>query len=186
MSDNFLAQWAQGPAKATRWGHSAPTILTAVIGASVLLALRPTAYDATLRPLISLALLGLMIATMVEMRRHDRALCEWCAADMPLNPAQRAQSLARRLAFVHLISERKAGRNYLLAVLVACLLPLFAPASLRIPVMTVAILASASVIYLVLSQVTHRRLQPWCPQCGDQGGQDAETPTPLPIDSLSG
>jgi hypothetical protein len=40
----------------------------------------------------------------------------------------------------------------------------------------------ATMIYLILSYSTHRRLQPWCPWCRDGGGgsgQDAPIPDPV-------
>jgi hypothetical protein len=39
-------------------------------------------------------------------------------------------------------------------------------------------------IYLIMSYVSHRRLQPWCPWCNNGGGgsdhDDDVTPPPLP------
>jgi hypothetical protein len=41
-----------------------------------------------------------------------------------------------------------------------------------------------SMIYLIMSYVSHRRLQPWCPWCNNGGGgsdhDDDVTPPPLP------
>jgi hypothetical protein len=40
-------------------------------------------------------------------------------------------------------------------------------------------------IYLILSNTTHRRLQPWCPWCSQGGGgeeREEVTPPPLPQD----
>lgn len=160
-------------------------VMSGLIGVSVLSALRPMHADA-LRPLISVSLVALMVITLVEMRKHERSLCEWCASAMPLNPAQAAETYRSRLAFVHLIADKRRGRVYLGAVITASLLPFIAPSAVRPPVLVLSLAAAASVVYLVLSQVTHRRLQPWCPQCGDSGGEDVDTPTPMPIDSLSG
>ena len=41
-----------------------------------------------------------------------------------------------------------------------------------------------SMVYLIMSHVTHRRFQPWCPWCSGGGGgserEDDVTPPPLP------
>lgn len=187
MSYALGSSWADGPARATRWGHHGPTIFVSVIGAMAVLALQPVPYPPGAKPLISLAFVSILIATWLEMRKHDRALCERCVADFPLNPAEAAVTYRRRLAMVHLLAERRAATWYLVGVLVACLLPALAPAAFRVPALAVWLAALGSLAYLLLSGVSHRRLQPWCPQCGPQGGSDKiETPEPTPLDSLSG
>jgi hypothetical protein len=113
--------------------------------------------------------------------------CERCVAGFPLNPAESAVTYRRRLAMVHLLAERRAATWYLVGILVACLLPVLAPPELRVPALAVWLVALGSLVYLLLSGVTHRRLQPWCPQCGPQGGSDdVKTPVPAPLDSRSG
>ena len=54
------------------------------------------------------------------------------------------------------------------------------------PALAVWLAALGSLAYLLLSGVSHRRLQPWCPQCGPQGGSDVDDHQPTPLDSLSG
>ena len=61
---------------------------------------------------------------------------------------------------------------------VACLLPLFAPAALRSRRSVIWLASLASLVYVVQSGVTHRRLQPWCPQCGHQGGSATRSTLP--------
>jgi hypothetical protein len=157
-----------------------------IIGTMAALAVLPVPYPPGGKQLMSLAFIALMIATFVEMRKHDRALCERCVADFPLNPAQSAETYRRRLATVHLLADRRAATWYLVAVLAACLLPIFAPAALQAPARVLWLAALASLVYLLLSGQTHRRLQPWCPQCGHQGGSDkVDTPEPMPLDSMS-
>jgi hypothetical protein len=186
MSYALGSSWADGPARATRWGHNGPTIFVAVIGAMAVLALQPLPYPTGAKPLISLSFVSILITTWLEMRKHDRALCERCVADFPLNPAESAVTYRRRLAMVHLLAERRAATWYLVGILVACLLPPLAPAAFRLPALAVWLVALGSLAYLLLSGVSHRRLQPWCPQCGPQGGSDIETHQPTPLDSLSG
>ena len=43
-------------------------------------------------------------------------------------------------------------------------------------------LIQSSMIYLIMSHATHRRLQPWCPWCSDGGGgseHDEVAPPPV-------
>jgi len=185
MAQVFGREWAQ-PAGASRWGHAGPTIFVAIIGSMAALAVLPVTYPPGGKPLVSLAFIALLLTTWVEMRKHDRGLCERCVADFPLNPAQAAETFRRRLATVHLVADRRAATWYLLAILFACLLPLFAPEPLHAPARLLWLAALASLVYVVQSGQTHRRLQPWCPQCGHQGGSDkVDTPDPMPLDSRS-
>jgi hypothetical protein len=186
MAQIFGDDWAHEPAQASRWGHAGPRIFAGILGTMALLAVLPVTYPPGGKQLVSLAMLALTIVTLLEMRKHDRALCERCVADFPLNPAQEAETHRRRLAAAHLMAERRAAAWYLAAVLVACLLPILAPPPLRVPALLLWLASLASLVYVMQSGVTHRRLQPWCPQCGPQGGSDqVETPEPTPLDSMS-
>jgi hypothetical protein len=186
MAQVFGNDWADRRSGSSRWGHSGPTIFVVVIGAMALLTVLPVAYPPGGKPLISLAFIAVMFTTYFEMRKHDRGLCERCVAEFPLNPAQDAETYSRRLATVHLLAEKRAAAWYLAAILVACLLPILAPAPLRTPALVLWLASLASLAYILQSGVTHRRLQPWCPQCGNQGGNDkVDTPEPMPLDSMS-
>jgi hypothetical protein len=186
MAQVFGNEWAGEPSRASRWGHAGPTVFVSIIASMALLAVLPVTYPPGGRPLVSVAFIALLLVTWVEMRKHDRGLCERCVADFPLNPAQAAETYRRRLETVHLMAERRAAAWYLVAILVACLLPVLAPAPLKTPAMILWLAALASLVYLVQSGQTHRRLQPWCPLCGHQGGSDkVDTPEPMPLDSRS-
>lgn len=185
MAQIFGDDWARQPAQASAWGHAGPRIFAGILGTMALLAVLPVTYPPGGRQLVSLAVIAVMVVTLLEMRKHDRALCERCVADFPLNPAQEAETFRRRLATAHLMAERRAATWYLVVILVACLLPVFAPPPLRTPAMLLWLASLGSLVYLMQSGVTHRRLQPWCPQCGPQGGSDqVETPEPTPLDSM--
>ena len=184
MSHAFGNDWAT-PA-ASRWGHAGPSIFVGIISSMALLAVLPVPYPPGGKPLVSLTFIVLMLVTFVEMRKHDRGLCERCAADFPLNPAQDAETHSRRLATVHLMADKRIARWYLVAILVACLLPIFVPEMLQLPARALWLASLASLVYVVQSGVTHRRLQPWCPQCGNQGGEEqVDTPEPMPMGGLS-
>ena len=158
-----------------RLGHHASTLLIASVLAVIAVGLFPP--PGLLGLTLPLALFAFTIATWVLMRRHDRALCEACAAAVPLNPAQRAQRLHRRFWMAHTGSEPRFLLPYL-AVLVGSN---FATTS------TVGrglwAVVQLSMVYLILAARTHRVLQPWCPWCSGGGGQDVgETPPVLPHD----
>ena len=186
MSHVFGQEWAHGPARATRWGHAGPHILVGIMGSMAVLAIVPITYPTGARPMISLTFIVVMVSTWLEMRKHNRTLCEYCVADFPLNPAESAQTYSRRLDTVHRLADKKVAAKFLMMVLVACLLPIVAPTELQVPARILWLASLGSVVYVVLSGVTHRRLQPWCPQCGQQGGSDKiDTPEPMPLDSMS-
>ncbi|MGZ8745274.1 MAG: hypothetical protein ACXWXO_20355, partial [Nocardioides sp.] len=157
MSQVFGHEWAREPARVSRWGHSGPTIFVAIIATMAALAVLPVHYPSGGKPLVSLTFIVLMLVTFVEMRKHDRGLCEQCAADFPLNPARDAETYSRRLATVHVMADKRVARWYLVAILVACLLPIFAPPVLRLPALGLWLTSLASLVYIVQSGVMHRR-----------------------------
>ncbi|MCY7395068.1 MAG: hypothetical protein LH468_02765 [Nocardioides sp.] len=185
MAHTHAAAWGPGSG---RWGHWAPQILIVAIGMTIVLGVAPMPPGNVLTPLSPVLLLAVVIATWVQMRRHDRSLCEYCVAAMPLNPSASAQRYARRLALVHQGSNRGAVAAYLAVLLAANLALAVAPAALVRPALCLWVLAQSSLVYLVLSHVTHRRLQPWCARCGGggEGRDDIDSPGPLPVDSLTG
>lgn len=185
MANYFRHDWAE-PAQASRWGHAGPSVFVGIIGSMAVMAILPVPYPPGGKPLVSFAFIALMLVTYVEMRKHDRSLCERCMADFPLNPAEDAERYGRRLEIVHLMAEPHIARRYLVGILVVCLLPLFVPDPLRLPAMALWLASLVSLAYIVRSGQTHRKLQPWCPQCGPQGGTDnVEAPEPMPMGGLS-
>jgi len=126
---------------------------------------------------VPLALIVVVLTSWLAMRRHDRRLCEQCMAAMPLNPSAEAARYRRRFWLAHSLSEPR----YLVPYLVVLIGSNFATSTVgRI---AWAIIQS-SMLYLIAAQVTHRRLQPWCPWCSDGGGGEhvEETPPVLPHD----
>lgn len=187
MADTHAAGWGPGPGDGSRrWGHWAPQVLIGAIAATVLLAVAPMPTGNPLTALTPLLLLGVVIATWVQMRRHDRTLCEHCMAAMPLNPSLSAQRYERRLALAHLGQQPAAVLGYLAILLGADLAVAVAPDAVLHPVLALWACTQLSLVYLVLSHVTHRRLQPWCARCGGGGGEDVQAPEPAPFDSRTG
>jgi len=163
----------RGGRVAAVWGHLAPELLCGAIVAVIIVGLQPPP-GLLLLP-VSVALISFVVATWLLMRRHDRGLCEQCVAAMPLDAAAAAVRYRRRFWMAHTGSERRFLVPYL-AVLIGSN---FAPGTLgRIGWAVV----QASMIYLIMSQVTHRRLQPWCPWCSAGGGgskRDEHAPDPV-------
>ncbi|WP_375482096.1 hypothetical protein [uncultured Jatrophihabitans sp.] len=172
------AGWHDGPwtsRLAASLGHHASELLIVSIGAAIVLGLRP--LPGLLGLTVPIALFGFVIASFLLMRAHDRRLCEACMKAMPLNAAQEATRYQRRFWTAHTGSEPRFLLPYL-AVLIGSNFATSTPGRVFWVVMQL------SMIYLILAQSTHRRLQPWCPWCrGDGGGEDVdETPPVLPHD----
>lgn len=170
MSGYVESRWTTRAADA--WGHLAPEILSVSIVAAVWVGLRPPAGLFALT--IPVALMAVIIASWLFMRRHDRGLCEQCIASMPLNAAEKAAKYRRRFWAAHTGTEPRFLIPYL-AVLIGSN---FFPGTWGRIVWAVM---QCTMIYLIMSHVAHRRFQPWCPWCSEGGGGSAredETPPP--------
>jgi hypothetical protein len=175
-----------GDMGAGRWGHHAPTVLTGVIVAYIVFVLRPPPPGSLAGVVAPSVLVAILLSSWVAMRRHDRRLCEFCVAGMPINPAEAAIRYRRRLALAHLGSHRTIASAYVVVLLGSNLLILGGPPLLRLCGPYVWAGVQATMIYLVLSHTTHRRLQPWCPQCaGGDDGDHALEQDPEPSGSRS-
>jgi hypothetical protein len=155
------------------WGHYGGEALIAAIGASIAVGLYPQHGMPGL--IIALAIIGLVIGSFLLMRRHDRQLCETCMVRMPLNPSGEAERKKARFWVAHTGTQPRFMVPYLAVVLGSSL---FYEVIGRVPW---AIIQS-TLVYLVLAQVTHRRLQPWCPWCRSGGDHSPELPEVLPSD----
>lgn len=163
MTNTFGSAYAAG-GMPERWGHFAPQLLSLAIIGSILLGVR-SAEPTTLSLLASIALLLFVILTWLLMRQHDRHLCEQCARSIPLNAAERAARYRLRFAITHAGSDLRLVGLYLLVLLASNGL-LMVPHGGR----WVWAAIQTSMIYLIMSHATHRRLQPWCPWCSEGGG----------------
>jgi hypothetical protein len=157
-------------------GHYAPWLLAAVLGGLIVLTIAPALSAAVPWPvplavLVGAGYLGLCVFA------HDRRLCERCIASVPLDASRVAARYGTRFRVAHLFERRALALAYLGAVLGSALLAAH-------PIGRYAwAAAQASLVYLLFVYVTHRRLQPWCPQCG-HGGEELVAPTrPNPVSS---
>lgn len=144
------------------WGHRAPQLLNLSILGAIALGIRPLT-PTPLTILTAVVLLAFVIVTWLFMRQHDRRLCERCAASMPLNAAEHAARFNRRFWLAH------AGSNP--RVMVPYLVVLVGSNFLTGTVGRLGwALVQSSMIYLIMAHSSHRKLQPWCPQCSGGGG----------------
>lgn len=167
------ADGTRGARVAAVWGHFAPELLCASIVGVIVIGLEPPPGALVLT--VPLALVVFVLATWLLMRRHDRRLCEQCVAALPLDAAAHAVRYRRRFWMAHTGSERR----FLIPYVVVLIGSNFAPGTAGRIGWAVM---QASMIYLIMSQVTHRRFQPWCPWCSDGGGgseRDDATPDPV-------
>jgi hypothetical protein len=173
MDDSVRMPW--GSRLTDRLGHHANEILIVSIVAVVGLGLHPLpgAFAFT----VPIAVFGVVLLSWLLMRQHDRRLCERCVLSMPLNPSEQSIRYKRRFWMAHTGSEPR----FLIPYLIVLISSNFATSTVgRIGWAVVQL----SMIYLIQSSTTHRRLQPWCPWCsGGGGGEEVdETPPVLPHD----
>jgi len=153
------------------WGHYGSEALIGSIFATIIVAFYPP--PGLLALTLPLSLFTFVLATWLIMRKHDRKLCEMCMSSMPLNPAKEAERRKRRFWMAHTGSEPRFLVPYMAVIIGASL------AFSTIGPIPWAIIQS-TMMYLILAQSTHRRLQPWCPWCSDGGGgQEVEAPEPV-------
>lgn len=148
-------------------------MLIASIAGAVLLGVYP--LPGVLMFSVPVALFGFVVFSWLLMRAHDRRLCEACMAAMPLDAAGQATRFRRRFWMAHTGSEPR----FLLPYIVVLVGSNFADGTLGRAFWATMQL---SMIYLILAQSTHRRLQPWCPWCSEGGGgskRDEVAPPPV-------
>ncbi|TAM90996.1 MAG: hypothetical protein EPN43_04940 [Jatrophihabitans sp.] len=161
---------------ADRLGHYAHLfICTAIVGV-VIVGLYP--LPGALALTVPLLLLVTVLGSWLLMRQHDRRLCEQCAATIPLNPGAQAEAYQRRFWVAHAAMEPRYLLPYL-AVLIGSNFETSQAGRIAWA------LIQCTMIYLIVSHATHRRLQPWCPRCqGGDGRDDRDdvAPPPPPVD----
>lgn len=160
-----------------RLGHFAPQALMASIVAVILLRVSPPTEPVTALGL-AIALICFVLVSWLAMRRHDRGLCEHCMSSMPLNPSEQAVGYRRRFWLSHTGTQHRFVIPYLVVLIGSN----FAPGRAGL---IFWVFVQTSMIYLIIAYSTHRRLQPWCPWCSDNGGggeDETATPGPAPSD----
>ena len=167
----YTSGWSEPSRTSERLGHHGAAMLNFSILAAVAVGLFPP--PGLLGLTLPLALMIFVLFGWVLMRQHDRGLCEQCVREMPLDPAGRAQTLRRRFWMAHLGSQPRFLLPYF-AVLIGSNFTTTSYGRWGWA------LAQLSLVYLVLSYTTHRKLQPWCPWCrSDGGGEKVDDPDPV-------
>jgi hypothetical protein len=172
---SYASGFSRSDGVSGRLGHYASGMLIASIVAVVAVGLHPLPGPFLFT--VPIALFGFVLLSWVLMRKHDRQLCEQCVHAMPLNPAAQATRLRRRFWMAHTGAEPR----FLVPYLIVLVSSNFATTPMgRVGWAVIQL----SMVYLILAQSTHRRLQPWCPWCrADGGGEDVdETPPVVPHD----
>ena len=163
------------------WGHWGSAGLAGSVAAILAMGVHPLPAGTPAAVLVPLSVLALALVSWLAMRQHDRRLCEMCAASVPLNASEVAARQHRRFAVAHAGSHRSLVVAYL-AVLAGSDVVLLNGNELQRICWG---LIQSSMIYLVLAYSTHRRLQPWCPQCrgGDGRSDRVDDRGPAPLGS---
>jgi hypothetical protein len=163
----------------SRWGHHAPGLLIVTICVVIALGFRPV--FGVLGLALSFAIVSVVLGSWLTLRRHDRSLCERCLSAMPLNPSEQAKRQRRRFWMSHTGADKRFMVPYIVVLIGSNFFPGM------IGRVTWAVIQT-SMIYLILSYNTHRRLQPWCPWCSEDGGgldvEEPSLPDPVPGDRL--
>lgn len=157
-------------------GHRANVMLSGAIVLVVALQFAPV--DPLTKLAVSLTLFAFVLLCWLLMRDHDRRLCEQCVMEMPLNPSEEAKRLKRRFWMAHTGSEPRFLIPYVVVLLASNFATTTTIGRIGWAVMQL------SMVYLIMSQSTHRKLQPWCPWCSEGGGgaEVDETDPVLPQD----
>jgi hypothetical protein len=173
MSSSARLPWGERLSLAL--GHHAGRMLAAAIVGVVAIQFVP--IDPVSGLGVSIVLFAFVLLCWLLLREHDRRLCEQCVREMPLNPADEAKRLHRRFWMAHTGSEPR----FLVPYLIVLISSNFATSTIGRAGWAAIQL---SMIYLIMSQATHRKLQPWCPWCSPGGGgEEAEDlPPVLPND----
>lgn len=159
-------------AVARRLGHYSAQALMLEIAAAVFLGTQPIRQTPSGASL-SVSLVVLVLATWLAMRLHDRSLCEYCVAEIPLDVEKAAARARWRFWLAHEGSRPHFVMPYF-AVLIGTNFLHGEQGRL------VWALAQSSMVYLVMATSTHRKLQPWCPWCRDDGGGEDRAPLDPP------
>jgi hypothetical protein len=154
---------------ASRWGHYGPTWLAMSVAAIIAFGLNPLQLTTTSALVTPLAILAFALASWRAMRQHDRHLCEMCTMSMPLNTAEVAARYRLRFAVVHTVAVKSMVISYVGVLVGADLVLLHGTFMERLVWAGI----QSTMVYLVLAYSSHRRFQPWCPQChGGHGERD--------------
>jgi hypothetical protein len=164
---------------ACRWGHYGSTWLVLSVLAILALGLNPPDLSGGSALIAPMAILAFALASWSAMRQHDRRLCEVCATSMPLNMIEVAARYRMRFSVVHAVVAKPLVVSYLVVLIGSDVVLLHGTLIERL----VWAAIQSTMVYLVLAYASHRKYQPWCPQCqgghGERDRSDDHGPAPL-------
>lgn len=157
--------------------HYGMRFLFVLLAASAVVDWLPLSYG--VHKIVSYAFVPLVVAGILVNRLHDYGeLCEQCAEETPLNPEKAVKRNRPWLKSFHSIYDDRRrftiGSYVFLGLIVvsAIIFPQYSVGSSITTDLTAAVVA-----VLLLSNVSHRRLMPWCPWCHWGGdGRHEESP----------
>lgn len=122
-----------------------------------------------------------VLFSLIGMIRHGRTLCLRCVKRLPLVPGDVADRSTPLFWLAHkLLDHKKATTLVMLAVIVTGeLTPSGWPAH------SLSFAENLGMAALAYSLSRHSVLQPWCPWCRDEGGDDDTELSPEPEPGLS-
>lgn len=117
-----------------------------------------------LLPAAGLMIMVVLIGSLVALFFHGRRLCEPCIRDMPLDCAAKAKRNYWHFWFIHTLDRNK--KIYWACILALIVASFIFNGLIGLILGVVFKLAGVEIIY---GSVAHKKLQPWCPWCGERG-----------------
>lgn len=119
-----------------------------------------------------------LIASLVALYLHARRLCETCARSMPLDCAQQAQKRRPHLRLMHSLDDNKKLYWGVIIALVVALMVIHGVAGVAL-----SVIFKLSGVEIIYGSMVHKKLQPWCPWCGERGIEVPTAPDRTPVGS---
>jgi hypothetical protein len=108
------------------------------------------------------------------------SLCEVCISNMPLNAAERAAKRRPALRLAHaLFDDRRKRLVTVVGIITLTAASFFTDTASLADRLRVGVILSWQ-LTIEASGVMHRKYQPWCPYCDDEGGGWDEEPASSP------
>lgn len=132
--------------------------------------------------LVGILALLLVVGQSASLWHSYGDLCEKCISTMPLNPQAKAERQKRFLQTFHRMYGSPRRTMVTSAIQAALAVGTLASAFLAPDVVT-SVLLEVMLLDLLVVHVTgnsHRKYQPWCPWCRDDGGHGDVASAPGP------
>jgi hypothetical protein len=160
-------------ANAERWRHTRHLSQSALYAYYLATAALPWLPNPPrwLSAIVTLTLLGILYAIW----KHNAELCERCIARMPLNPQSAVDKHRTKLRIHHQLVRWFVV--WLAATITGDVMPQH-----WIATKCIQSAATLSCLFVIYAIAVHNRLQPWCPFCPRDDGDDDAADVPDPVD----